>query len=140
MSAATFGLLTRQRLNRVEARLARGEQIERVVSMAANPTTRTARLSTAVEGVSLDVIVLADGNAMVWKNRLPALSPQRSYFLWAVVTGQRARSGASTPAGFARVVVVSPRPMKMLPDDVSKSPAQIDPLRRAWVDRPDDGR
>jgi len=106
VSAATFGLVTRQRLNRVEARLARGEQIERVVSMAANPTTRTARLSTAVEGVSLDVIVLADGNAMVWKNRLPALSPQRSYFLWAVVTGQRVPIGRLDPGGKPQVVQV----------------------------------
>ncbi|MGI8631274.1 MAG: zf-HC2 domain-containing protein [Solirubrobacterales bacterium] len=106
VSAATFALVTRQRLNRVEGRLARAEQIEQVVTMATNPGTRTAHLSTAVEGVSMDVIVLADGNAMVWKNRLPALSLQRSYFLWAVVTGQRVPIGRIDPGGKPQVVQV----------------------------------
>lgn len=93
VSATTFFVLTRQRLNRVEGRLARAEQIEQVVTQATNSDTRTAHLSTAVEGVSVDIVVLADGKAMVWKNRLPAPAPQRSYFLWAVVTGQRVPIG-----------------------------------------------
>ena len=105
VSVATVTVLTR-RLDRVEGRLARAEQIQQVVALAADRNTRSAHLTTSTPGVSLDVVVLADGNAMVWKNRLPALPPQRSYFLWAVVAGQRVPIGRLDPGGRPQVVRV----------------------------------
>ena len=106
VSAATVTVLTRRSLDRVEGRLARAEQIQQVVALAADRSTRSAHLSTSTPGVSVDVVLLADGNAMVWKNRLPLLPPQRSYFLWAVVAGQRVPIGRLDPGGRPQVVRV----------------------------------
>jgi hypothetical protein len=47
----------------------------------------------------LDVVVLGDGKALVWKSRLPPPSPLRSYFLWAVVGGRPVPVGPLDPAG-----------------------------------------
>ncbi len=108
VSVAIVAVLTRQRLNEVEGRLARAEQIEQVVARATDRDTRAAHLSTAVEDVSLDVVVLSDGNAMVWKNRLPAPLPGRSYFLWAVVSGERLPIERLDASGMPQVVQVPP--------------------------------
>jgi len=106
VSAATVTVMTRQRLERVEGRLARATQIEQVVALATDRDSRVVHLSTAVEGVSLDVVVVSDGNALVWKNRLPLLPAQRSYFLWAVVAGQWVPIGRLDPGGEPQVMHV----------------------------------
>ncbi len=106
VSAAAVTVMTRQRLERVEGRLARATQIEHVVALATDRDTRVAHLSTAVEGVSLDVVVVGDGNALIWKNRLPLLPTQRSYFLWAVLAGQWVPIGHLDPGGEPQVMHV----------------------------------
>jgi len=108
VSLATVTVLAGRRLDRVEGRLARAELIEQVVARATDSGTRTARLSTIGGGLSVEVVALADGTAMVWKNRLPALSPERSYFLWAVVTAQRVPVGRLDSVGRPQVVRVPP--------------------------------
>ena len=106
ISTAAVGVRTQRRLSQVEARLGRAEQIELVVEGAADPTTRSARLIAATPGVSLDVVVLGDGTALVWRSRLPDAPPQRSYFLWAVVAGRPMLIGPLDPAGKPQVVNV----------------------------------
>lgn len=108
VSLATVTILAGRRLDRVEGRLARAELIEQVVARATDRGTRTARLSTTGERHSVEVVALADGTAMVWKNRLPALPPERSYFLWAVVAAQRVPVGRLDPVGRPQVVKVPP--------------------------------
>ncbi len=123
VSTAALGVRSQRRLSSVEARLGRAEQIELLVERAADPTTRIVHLIAANPGVSLDVVVLGDGTALVWRSRLPDAPPQRAYFLWALVAGRPMLIGPLDPTGKPQVVNVPSSASGLLATDEAASGA-----------------
>jgi hypothetical protein len=85
------------RLDGVSAALSKRSADQAALAALARPDGRRVHLQSADGGQGADAVLLPDGQAYLVADRLPALSADQTYQLWAVVGGEKISVGVLGP-------------------------------------------